>query len=181
LRVASCCMAARPRPCSRRGAASRADRVRPRRGTDGLRRHRDDIRQTDPRLRAIARRSPGASLHGLVDLPSPVLVGDGSELDGYHGFAVTGRAGPIDDSLSAEVILPPPTPHGRTRRGLRGACFPAASWDGSDVFACGESSAITVTEAVKRALEEAKATSVAFQRLSEIERTWRADGSLIAG
>jgi Immunity protein family (Imm11) len=116
---------------------------------------------------------------GWSTFPVRVLVGDGSELDGYHGLAVTGRAGPIDDSLSAEVILPPPTQRGRARRGLRGACFPAASWDGSDVFACGESSAITVTEAVKRALEEAKATNVAFQRLSEIERTWRADGSLI--
>jgi hypothetical protein len=117
---------------------------------------------------------------GWATFPVRVFLGDGSELDGYHGLAVIGRAGPIDDSLSEEVILPPPAPHGRAHRGLRGACFPAETWDGSDVFACGESSGITVTEAVKQALEEAKITNVAFQRLSEIERIWRADGSLIA-
>lgn len=109
-----------------------------------------------------------------------MLLDEGSELDGYHGFAVIGRAGPIDDSLSEEVVLPPPAPQGRARRALRGACFPPESWDGSDVFACGESSAITVTEAVKEALEEAQISNVAFKRLSEIERTWRADGSRVA-
>jgi hypothetical protein len=93
---------------------------------------------------------------------------------------VIGRTGPIDDSLSEDVILPPPAPHGRVRRGLRGACFPPESWDGSDVFACGENSAIMVTEPVNRALEDAQITNVAFKRLSEIERIWRADGSLIA-
>jgi hypothetical protein len=117
---------------------------------------------------------------GWATFPVRVFLDEGTELDGYHGFAVIGRAGPIDDSLSEEVILPPPAPHGRARRGLRGACFPAESWDGSDVFACGESSAVTVTEAVKQALEEAEITNVAFKRLSEIERIWRADGSLLA-
>jgi hypothetical protein len=118
---------------------------------------------------------------GWTTFPVRVFLHDGSELKGYSGFAVTGRAGPIDDSLSEEVILPPLVPSGRARPGLRGACFAPESWDGSDFFACGDSSAITVTETVRQALEAARLSNVAFKRLSEIERIWRADGSIIEG
>jgi hypothetical protein len=116
---------------------------------------------------------------GWETFPARLFHTDGSEIEGYHGLAVTGRAGPIDDSLSEEIIIPPPVPQGRARRGLRGACFQPETWDGSDVFVTGGSSAITVTEPVKRVLEKACLTNIRFKRRSEIERTWRADGSLI--
>lgn len=117
---------------------------------------------------------------GWTTFPIRVFLDRGSELEGYHGFAVTGRCGPIDDSLSEEVILPPPAPGGRARAGLRGLCFPPESWDGSDIFTSeAGGAAIFVVERVKQALEEAGVTNVAFERLSEIERIWRADGSLI--
>lgn len=108
-----------------------------------------------------------------------VLSEDGRELGGYHGLAVTGRAGPIDDSLSEEVVIPPPVPEGRASPGLRGLCFPPESWDGSDIFTADNEAAIFVVEPVKAALEAAGVTNIDFQRLSEIERTWRADRSLI--
>jgi hypothetical protein len=101
-------------------------------------------------------------------------------LNGYSGIAVTGRCGPIDDRLSEEVTLGPPAPHGRARRGLRGLCFPPDSWDGNDFFTSEAGGAwIFVVQRVKDALEKAQLRNVEFQRLSEIERIWRADGGLI--
>lgn len=109
----------------------------------------------------------------------PVRVAlDGSrELQGYRGLAVTGRCGAIDDSLSAEILLPPPVPGGRAGRALRGLCFPPASWDGSDVFTAEDYAGAFVVNRVKEALEAARVTNVEFSRLSTLERTWRADGS----
>jgi hypothetical protein len=108
-----------------------------------------------------------------------VVLKDGSELPGYHGLAVTGRCGPIDDSLSDEVVLPPPVPRGRARRALRGICFDSATWDGSDVFTPEGYTASFVVERVKTAVEAAGITNVEFARLSETNRIWRANGSLV--
>jgi Immunity protein family (Imm11) len=116
---------------------------------------------------------------GWTTFPVTVSLDDGSELESYRGFAVTGRCGAIDDSLSEEVVLPAPAPGGRARPGLRGLCFPPESWDGSDIFTAEGYAGIFVVEAVKEALEEAAVTNVDFRRLSEIERIWRADRSVI--
>jgi hypothetical protein len=116
---------------------------------------------------------------GWTTFPISMLAEDGSELTGYQGFAVTGRCGPIDDSLSEEVVLPPPVPGGRSRRGLRGICFAPDSWDGSDVFTPDGTAFSFVVRRVKDVLEEAAVTNVAFHRLSEVDRTWRSDGRLV--
>jgi hypothetical protein len=120
-----------------------------------------------------------ASFSGWTTFPVRVVLDDGSELRGYHGLAITGRCGQIDDSLCEEVVLPPPVPGGRARRGIRGLCFRPESWDGSDLFAPPDSSYLWVGDTVRVAVERAGMTNVRFQRLSEIERIWRADGSLI--
>lgn len=116
---------------------------------------------------------------GWTTFPISLLAEDGSELNGFQGFAVTGRCGPIDDSLSEEALLPPPVPGGRSRRGLRGICFAPESWDGSDIFTPDGTASSFVVGRVKHVLEDAGVTNVAFQRLSEIERIWRSDGSLV--
>lgn len=116
---------------------------------------------------------------GWTTFPARVFLGDGRELDGYHGLAVRGRCGAIDDSLSEKVTLPPPVAAGRARPGLRGLCFPPESWDGNDVFTAEGYAGAFVLERVKEALERADLTNVAFRRLSEIERVWRADRSVI--
>lgn len=122
----------------------------------------------------------GHGFSGWTTFPVRVFLDDGSELEGYEGLAVTGRCGAIDDSLSEEMILPAPVPGGRARPGLRGLCFPPESWDGSDIFTSeAGGAAIFVVERVKEALEHAGVTNVAFERLSEIGRIWRADGSVI--
>jgi hypothetical protein len=115
---------------------------------------------------------------GWTTFPISLHV-EGSDLAGYQGFAVTGRCGPIDDSLSEQVLLPPPVPGGRSRRGLRGICFAPESWDGSDIFTPDGMASSFVVRRVKDLLEEAAVTNVAFQRLSEIERIWRSDKRLV--
>lgn len=62
---------------------------------------------------------------------------------------------------------------------MRGLCFPPESWDGSDIFTAEGYAGIFAVEAVKEALEGAGVTNVDFRRLSEIERIWRADRSVI--
>lgn len=114
---------------------------------------------------------------GWTTFPVRVALDGGRELQGYRGLAVTGRCGAIDDSLSAEILLPPPVPGGRAGRALRGLCFPPASWDGSDVFTAEDYAGAFVVNRVKEALEAARVTNVEFSRLSTLERTWRADGS----
>ena len=117
---------------------------------------------------------------GWATFPARVVLDGEHELGGYHGFAVAGRCGPIDDRLSEEVTLPPPVPEGRPTPGLRGLCFQPETWDGSDFFASEAGGAmIFVVERVKDAFEHAGLTNVAFERLTEIERLWRADGSFV--
>jgi uncharacterized protein DUF1629 len=116
---------------------------------------------------------------GWTTFPILVRFEDGSDLERYFGLAVTGRCGAIDDSLSEPIILPPPVPSGRARSALRGVCFCPDTWDGSDMFCAQDYAGVFVTERVKETLERAGVTNVAFRRLSEIERIWRADRSVI--
>ena len=120
------------------------------------------------------------SFTGWTTWPALIQWPDGGDLGGYRGIAVLGRCGPIDDSLSDEVVLPPPVAGGRARRALRGLCFAPDSWDGSHIFTCDSGGgAIFVTEAVREAVARAHLTNVSVMKLADIERTWRADGSLI--
>lgn len=114
-------------------------------------------------------------LTGWATFPVRLSLKDGSVLKGYHGLAVTGRCGPIDDRFSEEVILPPLGPGGSSERGLRGLCFDPSTWDGSDVFTPQTAAAIFVTHQVMTALQNARVTNISFARLSEIERTWRSE------
>lgn len=116
---------------------------------------------------------------GWTTFPVRVLLRNGEEVPGYHGLAITGRCGPIDDSWCEEVVLPPPAPGGRAQPGIRGLCVSPDTWDGTDLFAPPDSMYTWTVDAVRRAAIQAGMTNVRFERLSEIERVWRADGSLI--
>jgi hypothetical protein len=48
-----------------------------------------------------------AEITGWMSYPVEVTGSRGEPLPGYHGFAVTGRCGRIDDDLSPPVVLPP--------------------------------------------------------------------------
>lgn len=97
-----------------------------------------------------------------------LLGKDGRRIPGYHGLAVHGRCGPIDDSRSIEfkAIYP-----GGIFPAWRGLYFDPATWDGSDLFMPSDNwGVIIVVEAVKRAFEKAKVTNVTFTPLDAADR-----------
>jgi len=93
----------------------------------------------------------------------PVVVhGRGTErLEGYHGFAVTGRCGRVHGSRRLWSEQPP-----KTKVGLY---FDPATWDGNDIFMPQDTMHIIVDERVKRAIEEARLTNMRFARLSDYD------------
>jgi len=100
-----------------------------------------------------------------------VFDADGTEIEGYHGFAVTGRCGPFDPDRSELVTKPPPTPQGRPALFRRGLVFDLDTWDGSDVFCPsieGYKHVICV-DRVRKLLAREKVTNVRWERLSEYE------------
>lgn len=98
----------------------------------------------------------------------PVRLYDktGSELPGFHGLAVYGRAGPIDRTKSRIELIPPPVPQGQAMYAEIGMYFDPESWDGSDIFIPEGTAAVCVVERVKQALEQRKLTNIYFEPLS---------------
>jgi len=94
---------------------------------------------------------------------------NGEPIPGYHGLSVTGRCGPIDNSMSKKVPKQFPAKVSTVWQGLY---FDPSTWDGSSIFMPeGGWGYILITEAVKRALETAKVKNVAFTCLEEVERS----------
>lgn len=91
----------------------------------------------------------------------------GERFAGYRGLSVTGRSGPIDDSLTERVLLPPfvpgrpPVPHSR------GFCPEPGSWDGSALFVPRDTFYTCVTSPVRDALLAAGTVGASFHRMSE--------------
>lgn len=108
---------------------------------------------------------------GWTTYPVEVYGKKDERVEGYHGFAVTGRCGPIDNSLSRQIVVPPPVPEGQPVPGWQGLYFDSETWDGSDVFTQPSGGWIFVVECVKKALNRAKIKNLYFERLSEVVRT----------
>lgn len=108
---------------------------------------------------------------GWSTYPVEVFGKGGARLPGYHGLMVTGRCGPIDQSRSRIIVKPPPVPTGRHYQVRLGLYFDPASYDGSDLFLPEGTAFILVTERVKKALENAKCSNAALERITEIERS----------
>lgn len=106
---------------------------------------------------------------GWTTYPVEVYGKRGESIPGYHGLAVTGRCGPIDDSQSRLVIEPPPVPQGRPRKKWVGLYFDPKTWDGSDLFLPESGGGTFVTEGVRTAMESAHISNVRFTRLTEAE------------
>lgn len=98
------------------------------------------------------------------------LVGKKKEaIPGYHGFAVTGRCGIPDDSLSRVEWRDPLVPNGPRVQVQVGMYFDLSTWTGEDIFSPHGSGWCFVTEPVKLALEKAKVTNFSFTQLTEYE------------
>lgn len=110
---------------------------------------------------------------GWTTYPVEIYGKNGVRIDGYHGFAVTGRCGPVDWSKGKKVRKPPPVPQGQGYDAWMGLYFDPYSWDGSDVFMPeGGATCNIVVERVKLVLEKAKVTNIRFKPLTEFERSW---------
>lgn len=106
---------------------------------------------------------------GWATYPVEVYGKKGELIPGYHGLAITGRCGPIDDSKSKAVWIPPPVPEGKPYRKWIGLFFDPATWDGSDVFLSSTGGGMLITDAVKTAMQRAKISNVKFTPLTEAE------------
>ena len=105
---------------------------------------------------------------GWRTYPINLFAKDGARIPGYHGLAVHGRCGPIDNSraVKLQAIYP-----GGVFPTWRGLFFDPATWDGSDLFMpAGEVGWILAVDAVKRAFEKAKVSNVLFTPLDEVGR-----------
>jgi len=101
--------------------------------------------------------------------PVDVYAKDGDLIRGYHGLAVTGRSGEIDDDLSPVMVLPPHTPGGEAMPHRIGVRFWPETWDGSDVFSPEGTGFVLVTQEVRDALTAATITGIELHRITEVE------------
>lgn len=109
---------------------------------------------------------------GWKTFPVEVYGKRGERIEGYHGFSVTGRCGPIDWSKGKKVRKPPPVPWGEGYDAWVGMYFDPATWDGSDIFVPEETAYTIMVERVVTALKKAKVTNMTFKPLTEFERSW---------
>lgn len=107
---------------------------------------------------------------GWATYPVEIYGKNKERIEGYQGFAVTGRCGPIDDSKSPLESCEPRVPGGRRVQRRVGMYFDQQTWDGSDIFMPEQCGFVFVVERVKRALEKTKVKNFSFTRLTEIER-----------
>ncbi|MDX6479962.1 MAG: hypothetical protein QOG85_472 [Gaiellaceae bacterium] len=105
---------------------------------------------------------------GWQTYPVEVFDERGRLVVGYHGLAVTGRSGPIDNRLNPVEVLPPPVPQGKASPHRIGLRFRPKAWDGSDVFCPGDTAFIFMTQDAKDALVTAKVTGIELDRITEI-------------
>lgn len=111
-----------------------------------------------------------ANFSGWTTYPADVSGALGGRLEGYAGLAVTGRCGPIRNELSKPILLPPPSPRGRSVWGWRGLYFEPNTWDGSDIFLAEGTAFVIVVARVKDVIERAQLSNFAFRPLTSIDR-----------
>lgn len=110
---------------------------------------------------------------GWKTYPVEVTGKGGVPVTGYHGFAVTGRCGPIDPRRSVLKTLPPLVPGGEERRVRLGLYFDMDTWDGSDIFVATNNNRVIVVERVKELLERNNIRGCEFDRLTEVQNHMR--------
>lgn len=108
-----------------------------------------------------------AGFTGWRTYPVDLVGHNSAPIPGYHGLAIHGRCGPIDDSKSVQVSKQFP---GGVFPVWMGLYFDPDTWDGSDLFMSEDGSGWKfVVEDVKRAFQKAKIRNVRFERLDEVE------------
>lgn len=101
---------------------------------------------------------------GWSTYPIDVYGKDGAYVARYHGLAVHGRCGPLDNTRTTRVVLEYP---GGPFPASKGIYFDPSSWDGSDFFMTEDKGFVFVTEEVMRAFKTMKFLHIEFTRLTE--------------
>jgi hypothetical protein len=100
----------------------------------------------------------------------PIILQDkkGNQIEGYHGFSVTGVSGSIShaNSPSFEARY---VPKGPLVRFYKGANIDLSKWDGSDFFVPEGTTAIVITKRVAEYLEKNKTTNLRLTNVAEEE------------
>jgi hypothetical protein len=98
----------------------------------------------------------------------PIIIRDkkGNQIEGYHGFSVTGVSGPIShaNSPSFEARY---VPKGPLVRFYKGATIDLSKWDGSDFFIPEGRTGIVMTEKVAELLKKNKTTNIYLTNVAE--------------
>lgn len=109
------------------------------------------------------------AITGWTAVPVGIDVETSNGGNGYSLLVVSGRSGPVDDSLSERTILSAP-PDGESSAGWRGLYFDPDSWDGADMFVPINSRFICLTRRAKDVYHSIDASNCRFERLDSIER-----------
>lgn len=108
---------------------------------------------------------------GWKSYPVRLFEKNGTEVFGYNGFSVTGKAGKIDWEKSEVVQIPGPIDETVTYPYYKGALIDMSEWDGSDIFMPSNNWGKFITEPVYKALKKAKITNIEFEKATEILRS----------
>ena len=104
---------------------------------------------------------------GWKSYPVRLFEKNGTEVFGYNGFSVTGKAGKIDWEQSEVVQIPSPIDKTITYPYYKGIPIDMSKWDGSDIFMAEGCRFYFVTEQVYKVLKKAKITNIEFEKATE--------------
>lgn len=99
----------------------------------------------------------------------PITIEDkkGNIINGYNGFSVVGKCGPIDYTKS-EIITKRLVPNGPLVDFYKGMHVGLDKWDGSDFFMPGDT-AFIITEKVRDLFVSNKFSNMRFENLADKE------------
>lgn len=107
-------------------------------------------------------------LTGWKTFPITVYDKKKNEILGYHGFSVTGRCGPIDDT-KAKIIDKQLIVNGPILKAYKGLYVGLDKWDSSDFFIPENSRSFIINKKTAEILRDKKMTNIQLTNLSEIE------------
>ena len=106
---------------------------------------------------------------GWKTFPIKIFNKKGEEIQGYYGFSVVGKSGPVDYSKCQLLERPHRILAGKTERICKGFYVDIDKWDGSDFFLPEGNSGIIVSKRVAEAIKRNKFTNVELTNLLDWE------------
>jgi hypothetical protein len=107
-------------------------------------------------------------LSGWKTFPVRVYDKNGSEIEKYHGFSITGRCGPVDINKS-NIVEKQIIPDGPFVKYYRGLYVGLDKWDGSDFFIPEKYYGTIMTERAAVVLKKNRVTNLRIKNLMDID------------